>query len=56
MEMEQWNPEKIYDRMGVDTQFVSLLGVKVPSLTIPVLFGNMCYFALNWINGGHPCD
>ena len=36
VEMEQWNPEKIYDRMGVDTQFVSLLGVKVPSLTIPV--------------------
>ncbi|MBO5227321.1 MAG: HPr(Ser) kinase/phosphatase [Ruminococcus sp.] len=36
VEMEQWNPEKIYDRMGVDTQFVTLLGVKVPSLTIPV--------------------
>ncbi len=36
VEMEQWNPEKIYDRMGVDTQYVSLLGVKVPSLTIPV--------------------
>ncbi|HRR75298.1 MAG: HPr(Ser) kinase/phosphatase [Ruminococcus sp.] len=36
VELEQWNPEKIYDRMGVDTEFVSLLGVKVPSLTIPV--------------------
>ena len=36
VEMEQWNPEKIYDRMGVDTQFVSILGVKIPSLTIPV--------------------
>ncbi len=36
VEMELWNPEKIYDRMGVDTEFVSLLGVKVPSLTIPV--------------------
>ncbi|MGN0584469.1 MAG: HPr(Ser) kinase/phosphatase [Ruminococcus sp.] len=36
VEMEQWNPEKIYDRMGVDTQYVSLLGVKIPSLTIPV--------------------
>lgn len=34
--LELWNPEKIYDRMGVDTEFVSLLGVKVPSLTIPV--------------------
>ncbi len=36
VEMEQWNSEKIYDRMGVDTQYVSLLGVKIPSLTIPV--------------------
>ncbi len=36
VEMELWNPEKIYDRMGVDTQFASILGVKVPSLTIPV--------------------
>lgn len=36
VEMEQWNPEKIYDRMGVDTEFISILGVKVPSLTIPV--------------------
>lgn len=36
VELEQWNPEKIYDSMGVDTEYVSLLGVKVPSLTIPV--------------------
>jgi len=36
VELEQWNPEKIYDRMGVDTEFVSLLGVKVPLLNIPV--------------------
>ena len=36
IELELWNPEKIYDRMGVDTEYVSLLGVKVPSLTIPV--------------------
>lgn len=36
VKLEQWNSEKIYDRMGVDTEYVSLLGVKVPSLTIPV--------------------
>lgn len=36
VELEQWNPEKIYDRMGVDTEYVSLLGVKVPLLNIPV--------------------
>lgn len=36
VELEQWSSEKIYDRMGVDTEFVNLLGVKIPSLTIPV--------------------
>lgn len=36
VELEQWNPEKIYDRMGVDTEYVTLLGVKIPALTIPV--------------------
>lgn len=36
VEMEQWNPEKIYDRMGMDTQFATILGVKIPMLTIPV--------------------
>ncbi|MBR0141163.1 MAG: HPr(Ser) kinase/phosphatase [Ruminococcus sp.] len=36
VELEQWNSEKVYDRMGVDTEYVTLLGVKVPALTIPV--------------------
>ena len=36
IELEQWNSEKVYDRMGVDTEYVSLLGVKIPSLPIPV--------------------
>ena len=36
VEMELWNPEKIYDRMGIDTEYASILGVKVPCLTIPV--------------------
>ncbi|MCC8135345.1 MAG: HPr(Ser) kinase/phosphatase [Ruminococcus sp.] len=36
VELEQWNSEKVYDRMGVDTEYVSLLGVKIPLLTIPV--------------------
>ncbi len=36
VELEAWNPEKVYDRMGMDNHFVSILGVKVPSLTIPV--------------------
>ncbi|MCH5323840.1 MAG: HPr(Ser) kinase/phosphatase [Eubacterium sp.] len=36
IELEMWNPEKIYDRMGVDNHYMTILGVKVPSLTIPV--------------------
>ncbi|MBE6842597.1 MAG: HPr(Ser) kinase/phosphatase [Oscillospiraceae bacterium] len=36
VELEIWNPEKLYDRMGVDNEYVSILGVNVPSVTIPV--------------------
>lgn len=36
VEMEIWNPDKIYDRMGVDNEYTSILGVNVPSITIPV--------------------
>ncbi len=36
VEMELWNPEKSYDRMGVDTHYMTILGVKVPLLNIPV--------------------
>ena len=36
VEMELWNPEKTYDRMGVDSHYMTILGVKVPLLTIPV--------------------
>lgn len=36
VELELWDSNKIYDRMGVDNEMVSILGVMVPSLTIPV--------------------
>ena len=36
VEMELWNPEKTYDRMGVDTHYMTIMGVKVPLLNIPV--------------------
>lgn len=36
IELEMWDSDKVYDRMGVDNEYVSILGVKVPSLTIPV--------------------
>ncbi len=36
VELEQWNSEKLYDRMGVDTEYTNILGINVPSVTIPV--------------------
>ena len=36
VKMELWNPEKHYERLGVDEQHTDILGIKVPSLTIPV--------------------
>lgn len=36
VELEPWDSQKIYDRMGVDNEFTTILGVKIPSLTIPI--------------------
>lgn len=36
VELEPWDSNKIYDRMGVDNEYTTILGVKVPSLTIPI--------------------
>jgi len=33
---EPWEDGAVYDRLGLDEHFVEFLGVKVPSLTIPV--------------------
>ena len=34
--MEQWDNNKVYDRMGLDNEKTEILGLEVPSLTIPV--------------------
>ncbi len=34
--LENWNPEKNYDRMGMEEEYTSILGIQIPSLTIPV--------------------
>ena len=36
VELELWDSNKVYDRMGMDNEYASILGVKIPSLTIPV--------------------
>ena len=34
--MEQWNSEKVYDRIGMDNQYTEIMGIRVPIMTIPV--------------------
>ncbi len=34
--MEVWDQNKTYDRLGIDTQYTSILDVQLPTLTIPV--------------------
>ena len=34
--IENWDNTKTYDRLGMDTEYMDILGVKLPSLTIPV--------------------
>lgn len=34
--MEPWDVNKVYDRMGLDKQTTNILGLDIPSLTIPV--------------------
>lgn len=36
IQMEQWNKDKIYDRMGLKNEYMDILGVQIPMLTIPV--------------------
>lgn len=34
--MELWDTNKQYDRLGINDEYTEILGIKVPSLTIPV--------------------
>ena len=34
--LEQWDINKVYDRMGLENQVTNILGLDIPSLTIPV--------------------
>ena len=34
--LEIWDNNKVYDRMGIDSEYTEILGIKVPVLTIPV--------------------
>ncbi len=34
--LEQWDPEKMYDRFGLDEEYENILGINIPAITIPV--------------------
>jgi len=36
IQLEDWDPNKVYDRIGMDELTMDILGVKVPKLEIPV--------------------
>jgi HPr kinase/phosphorylase len=36
IQLEQWDTNKVYDRMGLDNEFTEILNIRVPMLTIPV--------------------
>ena len=36
VELEEWDPDKVYDRLGTASRAVDMLGVKIPSIEIPV--------------------
>lgn len=36
VELESWDPEKEYDRIGLEEETIEILGVELPKVTIPV--------------------
>ncbi len=36
IKLEHWDPEKMYDRFGLDEEYENILGIDVPAITIPV--------------------
>lgn len=36
IKMEVWDSTKVYDRMGIESEYTEILGIRVPVITIPV--------------------
>lgn len=36
VQLEPWDANKVYDRMGLDNDYISIMGVKVPMTVVPV--------------------
>ena len=39
VELEPWDDHKDYDRFGLDTEYINIMGIKVTKLTIPITPG-----------------
>ena len=39
VEMEQWDSNKVYDRLGLSNESISFMGVSLPKVTIPITPG-----------------
>ncbi len=37
--LEPWDPQKVYDRMGLEENYINILGVRVPATVVPVTPG-----------------
>ena len=36
IQLEQWDPTKAYDRLGIEDEYTTILGIKVPATVVPV--------------------
>lgn len=36
IQLEPWDPNKVYDRMGLDNDYINIMGIKVPMTVVPV--------------------
>ena len=36
IQLEPWNSEAVYDRMGIEDNYVDIMGVKIPAMVVPV--------------------
>ncbi len=39
VKLEMWDPHKVYDRMGLSDEYMEILGLNIPCLTVPVTPG-----------------
>ena len=34
--LEPWDPDQVYDRLGLEDEYVDIMGVKIPAMVVPV--------------------